>query len=66
MIITLCVCFWALGIVLLYNQPFFRFFFMDKAKATPTEKMVVAGLAGLTVTAIFFIISSLFLIWKSL
>lgn len=64
--IAFCVCFWALGTVLLYNRPLFRFLFVDKAKATPIEKAVVAGLAGLIVAAIFFIISSLFLIWKSL
>lgn len=57
--------FWALGTVLLYNRPLFRFLLIDKAKATPIEKTVVAILAVIIGTALCFITNAVVLLWTS-
>ena len=56
--------FWLTVALFLYN-PLFRFLFIDKAKATPIEKTVVAMLACLTAFTLCLLINVLILLWKS-
>jgi hypothetical protein len=56
---------WLTVALFLYN-PLFRFLLIDKAKATPIEKTVVAILAVIIGTALCFITNAVVLLWKNL